>query len=326
DLGMKQIQFHVQMESEISPSEFSASGCDRINFLLSANEGEPLLAIQDGQNIDESNIGVDLTGLTEDRAVTGCNGDSDGYGNGLCYLIDSVHWNGKEWRAGSIYFQDTPGPYYKNDWHLVEAYFKLNNIIDGKGIADGVLQYWYDGELIIDHHDVMMRTGQHADMKFNQFIIGPWIGDGSPVAQTFWVDNLIVANSPPEEEPQNHAPILDSIGNKIINSGYNLNFTVTATDQDTGDSLTYSIDETLPQGANFLTQVFSWTPEDSQSGTYHLTFRVVDSSGVTDHETISITVKNVDDSDPESDTDDNGEEDYNAGVGGCFVLTTGIRH
>jgi DNA repair protein RecN (Recombination protein N) len=45
DLGMKQIQFQVQMESEISPSEFSASGCDRINFLLSANEGEPLLPL-----------------------------------------------------------------------------------------------------------------------------------------------------------------------------------------------------------------------------------------------------------------------------------------
>jgi hypothetical protein len=45
---------------------------------IEQNEGEPLLAIQDGENIDESNIGVDLTGITEERAVAGCNGDSDG--------------------------------------------------------------------------------------------------------------------------------------------------------------------------------------------------------------------------------------------------------
>jgi len=41
---------------------------------------------------------------------------------------------------------------------------------------------------------VLMRTAQHADMKFNQFIIAPWIGDGSPIDQTFWLDDLVVAN------------------------------------------------------------------------------------------------------------------------------------
>jgi len=46
---------------------------------IETNEGEPLLAIQDGKNIDESNIGVDLTNITEERAIAGCNGDSDGH-------------------------------------------------------------------------------------------------------------------------------------------------------------------------------------------------------------------------------------------------------
>jgi hypothetical protein len=42
-------------------------------------------------------------------------------------------------------------------------------------------------------------------MKFNQFLIGPYIGVGSPVDQTFWVDNLIIATSIPEDlsPPQN---------------------------------------------------------------------------------------------------------------------------
>jgi len=57
-----------------------------------------------------------------------------------------------------------------------------------------LLKYWLDDKLIIDHTNVLMRTAQHADMKFNQFIIAPWIGDGSPIDQTFWLDDLVVAN------------------------------------------------------------------------------------------------------------------------------------
>lgn len=164
-----------------------------LTVYIEQNEGEPVLAIQDGKNIDESNIGVDLTDITENRAVAGCNGDSDGYGDGVCYPVGSVHWNGKAWKAGGIYFSDNPGPHYKNDWHFIEAYFRLNSICNGKTVADGIVKYWYDGDLIINYSDMVFRTGQHLDMKFNQFLIGPWIGDGSPVDQTFWVDNLTVA-------------------------------------------------------------------------------------------------------------------------------------
>lgn len=162
---------------------------------IEQNEGTPLLAIQDGENIDESNIGVDLTNITEGRAVAGCNGDSDGYGEGECYLNGAVHYNGKLWKADSIYFRDETGKYYKNDWHFIEAYFKLNSIVDGKGIPDGIVRYWYDGELLIDHNDVMLRTGAHPNMGFNQFLMAPYIGDGSPVEQVMWIDNLTVATS-----------------------------------------------------------------------------------------------------------------------------------
>jgi len=42
---------------------------------------------------------------------------------------------------------------------------------------------------------VLLRTGAHPTMKFNQLLIGPYIGDGSPVDQSLWVDNLTVATS-----------------------------------------------------------------------------------------------------------------------------------
>jgi hypothetical protein len=49
----------------------------------------------------------------------------------------------------------------------------------------------------IDRHDVMFRTGARANLAFAQFVIGPYIGGGSPVDQTMWVDNLTLATQHP---------------------------------------------------------------------------------------------------------------------------------
>jgi len=40
-----------------------------------------------------------------------------------------------------------------------------------------------------------MRTAAHATMKFDQFAVLPYIGDGSPIAQSFRVDELVVATA-----------------------------------------------------------------------------------------------------------------------------------
>jgi hypothetical protein len=166
---------------------------------IEENGGKPALEIQDVLNIDQSRIGQDLTNITEQRAVAGCNGYSgaDGAGPEDCYRYKGGYRNDKTWRASDVYFQNAKGPYYKGDWHHVEAFFKLNSITNGKGVADGVLQYWYDGNLIMNHDNVLFRTGQHPSMKFNQFIIAPYIGDGSPVDQTIWIDDLTIAASRP---------------------------------------------------------------------------------------------------------------------------------
>jgi hypothetical protein len=38
-------------------------------------------------------------------------------------------------------------------------------------------------------------------MKFNQFLLAPHIGDGSPVDQAFWIDELQVATGRPASPP-----------------------------------------------------------------------------------------------------------------------------
>ncbi|MBI4146170.1 putative Ig domain-containing protein [Candidatus Woesearchaeota archaeon] len=100
--------------------------------------------------------------------------------------------------------------------------------------------------------------------------------------------------NPPQ--PTNNAPVLASIGNKAVNEGQFLQFTITATDAD-NDPLTFTA-ANIPAGASFSGQTFSWTPDLSQAGSYTVTFTVADSKGATDSETIQITIFNVGDVPP----------------------------
>jgi hypothetical protein len=88
----------------------------------------------------------------------------------------------------------------------------------------------------------------------------------------------------------NQAPILAAIGNKTVNAGQALTFTISASDPD-GDRLTYSASN-LPSGSIFnpTTRTFSWTPSKSQMGTYNITFSVTDGK-VTTSKSITVTVK-----------------------------------
>ncbi|NYB27075.1 MAG: Ig-like domain-containing protein [Methanobacteriaceae archaeon] len=91
----------------------------------------------------------------------------------------------------------------------------------------------------------------------------------------------------------NQAPTLDPIGDKIVDENKSVSFTVVGHDS-VGNNLTYSVTG-LPSGATFNTSTgaFSWIPTFSQAGTYHITFTVSDGS-LTDSETITITVNDVD--------------------------------
>lgn len=157
--------------------------------------GFAVLAIQDARNIDVTRVGQDLTDVTENRAVAGCNGPAGLPGD--CYQSGSLHFNGRQWRSTVPAFAASPGPGYKGDWQKVEAFFRMNSIVDGKGKPDGVARYWVNGRLLIDRADVLFRTGARPALKFNQFLLGPYIGDGSPVSQTMWIDDIVVMSGLP---------------------------------------------------------------------------------------------------------------------------------
>jgi hypothetical protein len=111
----------------------------------------------------------------------------------------------------------------------------------------------------------------------------------------------------------NFPPLLDPIGNKSVNRGEMLHFTITSSDPD-GDALTYTAND-LPAGASFdpATQTFNWTPDYTQSGSYYVLFIVTDNGvpQMSASERILITVN-----DDECPDDPNKSE---PGVCGCGI-------
>jgi hypothetical protein len=91
----------------------------------------------------------------------------------------------------------------------------------------------------------------------------------------------------------NSSPVLDPIGAKTVNEGELLEFTISASDPDAGDILTYSA-ENLPIGASFDpdSQIFSWMPALGDIGDHQVTFRVTDDGTPprSDSEEVTISV------------------------------------
>ena len=93
----------------------------------------------------------------------------------------------------------------------------------------------------------------------------------------------------------NHAPILNPIGNKIVNENELLQFTISASDLD-NDRLVFSARD-LPQDATLVnnndnTAAFSWQTDFNDAGLYNIRFTVSDNI-LTDSEDITITVNDV---------------------------------
>jgi hypothetical protein len=163
--------------------------------------GKPRLAMQDSLNVDpgcvlrndDSFVGCDgdfaSWPFTEARSAASCNGLVGSYDGRDCFDAGGSWYSSKSWESASAV---TNGA-----WHFVEAYFELNTIVGGVGVPDGKVRYALDGALRIAADDVLLRTGAHEAMRFDQFLMLPYIGDGSPIEQTLLYDDLTVATGKP---------------------------------------------------------------------------------------------------------------------------------
>ena len=169
-----------------------------LEFLIEPSAFVPRLAATDGKRINTAQLGANLLGTATPHAIGGGNGlqnaTSSYYSNG-----DGTYSNGTLWDSASANF-------INNTWQHVEVYVAMNSIVGGLPRPDGTIRMWVDGTLVVEHTNVYLRTAQFATQKFNQFFLSPYIGDGSPIAQDLWIDNLVVADQPPGSQlpaPQN---------------------------------------------------------------------------------------------------------------------------
>lgn len=98
-------------------------------------------------------------------------------------------YNGKFYDSDEELFTD-------DKWHRVEAYFQLNtlDLKNDKPNRVGIVRGWFDGKLVVEQTDVVLRSTDFPKMKFNQFFMAPYFGPGLlPHAQKLWIDELVVA-------------------------------------------------------------------------------------------------------------------------------------
>jgi hypothetical protein len=175
------------------------------------NGGIPRIAFQDSKNINvNANVfrtgsgtinGTDAIANTESRSECGANG---GVENGVFWEAFAQggnltgYYNDKRIdNPTGVAFQPNPGTGYKNNWNHVEVYFAMNSVTNNIAHFDGILQYSFNGTLLINRADMMYRTGINSTMSFAQFIFAPYMGNGSPTSQDAFYDNLVVATAHP---------------------------------------------------------------------------------------------------------------------------------
>ena len=110
--------------------------------------------------------------------------------HGLTQGVLKGGYNGMLYDSKEVLFND-------DRWHCIEALFKLNTLDIKNDVPnkDGIVKGWFDGKLVIDYTDVVLRSTDFPNMKFNQFLMAPYFGPGLlKNAQKLWIDELVVAN------------------------------------------------------------------------------------------------------------------------------------
>ena len=145
-------------------AKFAGPAATHLTLYIEPVDGKLRLAAQDIQNKDAPH------GLTQ--------GPLKGGYNGMLY--------------------DSKDRLFTDDkWHCIEAQFKLNSLDlkNDRPNHDGIVRGWFDGKLVIEHTDVVLRSTDFPKMKFNQFLMAPYFGPGLlPHAQKLWIDELVVGN------------------------------------------------------------------------------------------------------------------------------------
>lgn len=149
-------------------------------------------AASDSVNIDQGEVGNDITAITEQRGAHGCNGFLETTHTGTPDCFGMPAFNGRRWDDTTISIIDSE----KVNWHKIGWFVQLNTIVGGIGQQDGILRIWVDDVLKMDFTNVVLRTGEHSAMLFNQLLLAPFM-NSSPATQSLFLDDLVITRDAP---------------------------------------------------------------------------------------------------------------------------------
>lgn len=192
------VSFHPHLMTIQSDADDDFNGPSDANLSVysepwfSAGNGNCLRGIfQDNRVIDPTHVGS--LGADQNRSTSGANGqqgDADIWDVFPDAAYSQGYWNSREFLSSALMaVGDTA-------WHTVVMEVVLNSISGGAPLLDGVCRAWFDGKLIWNHTNLVMRTGSQPTKKLNQFMFNPYIEGGSPVTQSLYVGDLTVRTGP----------------------------------------------------------------------------------------------------------------------------------
>ena len=110
------------------------------------------------------------------------------------------------------FYDSAEAPFDDDRWHCIEAQFKLNSLDlkNDRPNRDGIVRGWFDGRLVVEANDVIVRSTDFPAMKLNQLLLAPYFGPRLlPHRQTLWIDALSVGTArigPAREQPKPAPP------------------------------------------------------------------------------------------------------------------------
>ena len=150
----------------------------------------------------------------------------------------------------------------------------------------------------LDFAESLTNAGGTVDIS-----ISPFSSQGvclNPTCSSPSTTERVTSGKVTTVQPTNTAPILAVISNQTVNEGQLLEFTISASDPDTEDTLTFQLGNS-PTGAILTnngdgTATFSWTPAFTQAGSFPDVLFTVNDDGLpvkADMETITIAVGDI---------------------------------
>lgn len=188
-VGHHLIMFHSNRDlSEGNGSPANAFGSTYLEWEWN-DAGIFIGKFQDNRAIN-CNLGCqDLTSVTEDRSVGGCQTWTVPDGQDASYWGDPCQGGIDSYTGQSVLSLHTNGathPMVKDEWWQVSAHLRMNTIDGGIGQWDGAFHVEFQGPndaspvMVMDHQNVLWRAGgPNQSLAWAVFMIAPYLHDGA---------------------------------------------------------------------------------------------------------------------------------------------------